>query len=291
MLSLRRRELLLSAAAALAGCEPHKAELQGSWVGASAARGHRLRAPLPAAGDGPLRKTDVLIVGGGVSGLACAQALSKRGVDFTLLELEDQAGGNARGHMMGGMPCPLGAHYLPVPGPQAREVQELLFELGLARLELGRVMYDERQLCHAPQERLFIDGTWVDGALPPADSPRTLAQYRQFSSAVDGARKLGFAMPSFRAPWNAGLAALDAQSFDAWLNAQGLDDARLRWYLDYCCRDDYGAGSSTVSAWAGLHYFASRHGFHAPGDADAEREPVLTWPEGNGWLTARMAAP
>jgi protoporphyrinogen oxidase len=43
-----------------------------------------------------------------------------------------------------------------------------------------------------------------------------------------------------------------------------------------------------------LHYFASRHGFHAPGtdsgDAD-DREAVFTWPEGNDWLVQRLAAP
>jgi hypothetical protein len=45
-----------------------------------------------------------------------------------------------------------------------------------------------------------------------------------------------------------------------------------------------------VSAWAGLHYFASRHGFHAPGEP-ADAEPVLTWPEGNAWLARRLAEP
>jgi monoamine oxidase len=84
---------------------------------------------------------------------------------------------------------------------------------------------------------------------------------------------------------------LDAMPFQAWLAQQGLNDPQLRWYLDYCCRDDYGAGLATVSAWAGIHYFASRHGFHVPGDEAGEREGVLTWPEGNGWLTQRLAAP
>jgi hypothetical protein len=70
-----------------------------------------------------------------------------------------------------------------------------------------------------------------------------------------------------------------------------LTDRHLRWYLDYCCRDDYGAGIATVSAWAGIHYFASRHGFHAPGTEGVEREGLLTWPEGNAWLTRRLAAP
>jgi len=86
--------------------------------------------------------------------------------------------------------------------------------------------------------------------------------------------------------------AQDAITFKAWLRAEGLDDAHLLWYLDYCCRDDYGAGIATVSAWAGLHYFASRHGFHAPGDAPGmggEASAVFTWPQGNGWIGARLA--
>jgi monoamine oxidase len=66
----------------------------------------------------------------------------------------------------------------------------------------------------------------------------------------------------------------------------------LRWYLDYCCRDDYVAGIDTVSAWAGLHYFASRHGFHGLADStDHDPDAVLTWPDGNAWLVAKLAAP
>ncbi|MFG6466019.1 flavin monoamine oxidase family protein [Roseateles sp. BYS87W] len=267
--------------------------MQGGWVGTHPERGHRLRGTLPPTGDGPVRKTHVLIVGSGIAGLACARALTQRGVDdLALLDLEDQAGGNSRGHTLGGLPCPLGAHYLPLPGAQAREVNELLHDLGLARQHLGRTEWDERHLCHSPQERLFIDGQWHEGLLPPAETPSALAQYRRFSQLVDDAqRNMGFAMPSRRAPWTAYHDALDGQTFATMLDNDGLDAPRLRWYLDYCCRDDFGADAATVSAWAGLHYFASRHGFHAPGDETAEREPVLTWPEGNGWLAARIAAP
>ena len=294
---LGRRDFLLScASAAVAGCGPApQPELQGGWVGASPARGHRLRDETQALrwDQGPLRRAQVLVLGGGVSGLACARQLAQAGVDVALLELEDEAGGNARGHALDGLPCPLGAHYLPLPGAAAREVQALLFELGLARLQFGRTVYDERHLCHAPQERLFYQGSWREGLLPPADEPASerVEQYRRFGAAVSRAqRELGFAMPTRRAPWKAGHAALDAQTFAHWLDRQGLDDPALRWYLDYCCRDDYGAGIAEVSAWAGIHYFASRHGFHAPGDAEGEREAVLTWPEGNAWLTRRKIA-
>ena len=275
-----------------AGCAPQAPALQGGWVGTHPERGHRLRGELPQA-DGPLRKSDVLIVGAGIAGLACARALAQRGVgDIALLDLEDQAGGNSRGHAMAGSPCPLGAHYLPLPGAEAHEVSQLLAELGLSRQMLGRTEWDEHHLCHSPQERLFIDGEWHEGLLPPAESPAAREQYQRFSALVAQAqRDLGFAMPTRRARWTVGHAALDALTFAAWLDANALTDTRLRWYLDYCCRDDFGAGAGGVSAWAGLHYFASRHGFHAPGDEVAEREPVLTWAEGNGWLSARMAEP
>ncbi len=288
---LPRRALLLGLLAS--GCTPDAPALQGGWVGTHPERGHRLRGgELPHA-DGPARKTGVLIVGAGIAGLACARQLARRGIDdFALLDLEDQAGGNSRGHSVAGSPCPLGAHYLPLPGAQAREVSELLHELGLARAHLGRTVWDERHLCHSPQERLFIDGEWREGLLPPPDGAASLAQYRRFSALVDQAqRDLGFAMPSHRARWHAGHAELDAQTFAAWLDRQGLNDTRLRWYLDYCCRDDFGAGAGAVSAWAGIHYFASRHGFHAPGDEAGEREPVLTWAQGNGWLSERIAEP
>ncbi|MCV2366890.1 flavin monoamine oxidase family protein [Roseateles oligotrophus] len=282
-----------SASLLLAGCEAPLAETAGGWVGgAHAERGHRLRAEPPKAGDGPLRRTQVLIIGAGVSGLACARGLSQAGIaDFALLELEDEVGGNSRAHKMGGMVCPTGAHYLPLPGPHSHEVYQLLEELGLVRQRLGRPVWDERHLCHSPQERLFFDAAWHDGLLPPAQTASAQAQQRLFERAVEAAQaQLGFAMPTRRAPWTPGHAALDGQSFAAWLTSQGLSDPHLRWYLDYCCRDDYGAGLQDVSAWAGLHYFASRHGFH-PAGSSAEREAVLTWPQGNAFLTDAIAAP
>jgi hypothetical protein len=138
-----------------------------------------------------------------------------------------------------------------------------------------------------------VDGQWVDGLLPPADKGSTRErQYRQFAQLVaETSLRLRFTLPTHRAAWTPGHAMLDNLSFANWLAAQGIDDTGLRWYLDYACRDDYGAGIHTVSAWAGLHYFASRHGFHAPGDDTAEREAVFTWPEGNAWITRRLAAP
>lgn len=307
---VRRRTLLQAGAAAaaglaLAGCEREPAAPAGGFTGIDMERGHALRDRLAKGEPWPepsiVRRTQVVIAGGGVAGLAAARGLRLAGVDdYMLLELEDAPGGNSRAGQVGGIACPLGAHYLPVPGNDAREVQDLLEELGLRRREAGRWRYDERHLCHSPQERLFIGGQWQEGLLPVAGVPEsTLAQYRRFAASVaELSRAARFAMPTMKT-WTPGrplapaVLALDALTFDAWLTREGFDDTYLRWYLDYCCRDDYGAGPQRVSAWAGIHYFASRHGFHAPGESapPAERDGVLTWPQGNGWLTERLAAP
>jgi monoamine oxidase len=292
----QRRALLASIAAIAAGCDRTPA-VTGGFAGASHERGHLLREPSPAAGSAtvsPAGRTQVLILGAGIAGLAAARALRQRGIeDFVLLELEDQAGGNSRGTQLQGIACPLAAHYLPVPGDAAREVQDLLEELGVRRREAGRWTYDERHLCHSPQERLYFQGRWQDGLLPlEGVGAATLAQYRQFAQEVDAAsRAAPFALPRASRTPAASHLALDAQTFAAWLAARGLSDPHLLWYLDYCCRDDYGAGPAQVSAWAGLHYFAARHGFQPPGSSAVEREAVLTWPEGNAWLARALAAP
>ena len=306
---MKRRQFLATGSLALAGCRSASREIDGGFTGIGVERGHRLRpaasaAPgagqaspgegLPKGPPGATRRVHTLIAGGGVAGLAAARALRQRGIDdFIVLELEDSAGGNSRGGQVNGIACPLGAHYLPVPGDEAHEVQDLLEEFGLRQRVAGGWVYDERHLCHSPQERLFFNGEWQEGLLPVQGvGAATLDQYRRFAERVRAAQQAApFAMPAFRAPASAAHLALDAIPFQAWLEREGLSDAHLRWYLDYSCRDDYGAGLASVSAWAGIHYFASRHGFHAPGDDAGEREGVLTWPEGNAWLTRKLAAP
>lgn len=293
---MKRRHFLGSSAAAgtlaLLGCDkPHA--IEGGFTGVNLQRGHQLRDTSAWPAPSVTRKTQVVVAGGGIAGLAAARALRLRGVeDHAVLELEDSAGGNSRGTSVAGFACPMGAHYLPLPGDDAHDVQDLLEELGLRRRVAGRWEYDERHLCHSPQERLYFQGQWQDGLLPVQGvEAGTLRQYQRFAQLVEEARKLSrWSLPAAHVPLTPHQRVLTTQTFANWLQQQGLDDPQLLWYLDYCCRDDYGAGSATVSAWAGIHYFASRHGFHAPGVDSVEREGVLTWPEGNGWLARKLAA-
>jgi hypothetical protein len=240
----------------------------------------------------------VVIVGGGIAGLSATRRLAARGVDdFVLLELEQTVGGNSRHGINEVSAFPWGAHYVPLPGDDAPEVGRLFEELGIIRGRDGRGLpiYREEYLCHDPVERLFMHGRWQEGLVPQLGlSSRERAQIDGFfarmheirqTRGADGRR--AFTIPVDESSRDPAWLSLDRLTMAGWLDDQGWDSAPLRWYVDYCCRDDFGAGMDQVSAWAGVHYFASRHGKAA----NAPSSSVVTWPEGNGWLVEQLRKP
>ncbi len=95
-----------------------------------------------------------------------------------------------------------------------------------------------------------------------------------------------FTIPLSQSSSDPAFRRLDSLTMLEFLKENGWDSKPLHWYVNYCCRDDYGMGAELVSAWAGVHYFASRSGEAANSDSHT----VLTWPEGNGWLVEKMRA-
>lgn len=294
--ALTRRDLLLgSALLGAVGCRSHSAPIAGRIVGASHALGHLLREPGGLPPPGTTERTAVVIVGGGVAGLAAAWHLARRGVrDMVVLELEDAPGGNARAGASAACAYPWGAHYLPLPGSEARGIRGLLRELGVIEgfERAGRPVYDERHLCHAPQERVFLHGRWHEGLFPWSGATADdRAQHDAFRAEMERYRRWRDAQGrrAFSSPRAAGspgaFAELDRISMAEFLTVRGYTSPRLRWWVEYACRDDYGTDLAGTSAWAGVHYYAAR-------DLDPEYgDVVLTWPEGNAWLTRRLAEP
>jgi phytoene dehydrogenase-like protein len=277
-LKVDRRGFLGLGSAALVGLSlKSDRRIAGSFVNESAQAGHLLRdhAAFPAVRRS--EKFPVVIIGGGIAGLGAAWRLHKRGFrDFVLLEMNDAAGGNARWGQNEISAYPWAAHYVPVPGPQAIYVRELFEDLGV----LKNGQWEERNLCFSPQERLYIYGKWQDALEPSVGlKPADREQFQRLEELFAKHR----ATRDFTIPLELGRSDrfrdLDRVSFDAWLRQQGFDSTPLHWYMNYACRDDYGARAADTSAWAGLHYFCSR---------EQEEKGPLTWPEGNGWITRRL---
>ena len=268
----------------------------GELGGPDMALGHALRDGTLAA-PGEARRVGIAIIGAGIGGLSAAWRLARLGItDVAIFELDSAAGGNARSASNDISGYPLGAHYLPLPTREAVHLRELLADLGVLEGDPQAAVprYGERHLVGAPQERLYRGGLWYEGLLPrQAMGPREVRQVRRFEEIIEGlavargadGRRL-FAIPSGLASADPATRALDGISMADWMAAQGFDSSTLNWYVDYGCRDDYGARAGDISAWAGLHYFACRDGQAR----DADPRSVLTWPEGNGWLVRKMLA-
>jgi len=284
------------AAACVAGCGDDRALPPGDLLGAAHVSGHRLRGngfPKPS----ETLRVPVIIVGGGVAGLSAAWRLGRAGIaDFRVLELESDPGGNARYGANAVSRYPWGAHYIPLLTREAVQARDLLADLGAITGDprAARPRYEERFLCHDPQERLYRNGQWQDGLLPEigaTDEDRR--QYRRFHDLIAGFKarrtkggRKAFSIPVAESAPDAELMALDRLAMREFLLKQGLDSAPLHWYVNYACRDDFGADYSQTSAWAGVHYYASRDGEAEHADNGA----VLTWPEGNGWVVRQLEA-
>ena len=295
-----RREVLaalLGVPAALAACRSASIPPlpAGEIVGASDGIGHRIRDGLtvtPSADQ--WERVGVVIVGAGVAGLSAAWRLLKAGRDdFVLLELEREPGGTSRGGSASGLSFPWGAHYLPAPMKENASLVSLLDEMGIleGRAGDGEPIVAEQYLCRDPEERVFYKGIWYEGLyLHAGASVEDKAQLDAFNAEIgrwvawrDGRGRRAFAIPMAAGSDDAEVTALDRKSMAEWLDRRGWTSPRLRWLVDYACRDDYGLTMDQTSAWAGLFYFASR--VRKPGE---DAQSLMTWPEGNGRLVSYL---
>jgi len=298
--NLSRRDVLaafLGMPVALSACRSSTQPKfpEGDIVGPSNAMGHRIRDGFRAKPDSDAwQQTEVVIVGGGIAGLSAAWQLLKSGQrDFVLLELESSAGGTAKSGTSAIASYPWGAHYLPAPMKENTALTGLLNEMGILEGcdEDGQPIVAEQFICRDPEERVFYRGRWYEGLYMHAGaSSEDERQLDRFNSEIqrwvawrDSRGRRAFAIPVAQSSTDTEVTSLDKISMTDWLSQRHLDSPRLRWLIDYACRDDYGLTPDQTSAWAGLFYFASR--VLKPG---SESLPLITSPAGNGQLVAHL---
>lgn len=292
-----RRDVLrlLLGAPLAAACEKHlpRREIPGEIKGARFQLGHRLRDATVERAAGTPTRIGVAIVGAGPSGLSAAWRLDREGVaDYVVFDLEGQPGGTSAFGTEGAVPHPWGAHYVPVPRRQSSALYRLLSEMNVLEPDVDappRAL--EQMRIRAPEERLFLDGSWHEGLFPAAGAgkedydqlARFEAQVSRWVAFRDAQGRRAFDLPMARASDAPEVRALDKQSAKQWLDELQITSPRVRWYVEYATRDDYGLDLEHTSAWALLLYFCSR--VPSPG---VESAPFVTWPEGNGHLVRHL---
>ncbi|MES2130387.1 MAG: FAD-dependent oxidoreductase [Pseudomonadota bacterium] len=259
------------------------------------AEGHFLRDRKALPAPSHVMETDVAILGSGVAGLSAAWRLNRDGHKDMLMVDGPQPYGNAAGGHFGDLAFPTGAHYLPLPSPESVHVREILADLGIILRDpmAEKPYYDERFILHGPEERLLFQGQWQDGFIPTRGVPAAeLEEHKRFFKEVERLRALRgadgkriFVFPTMESSSDPQWQALDRITLKDWMDQNGYRSPTLHWYLNYCCRDDYGTRYDKVSAWAGLHYYCSRWGQAA----NAGNGAWLTWPGGLQPLAEGMA--
>ncbi|MCB0696130.1 MAG: NAD(P)-binding protein [Chitinophagaceae bacterium] len=278
-------------------CKTTPKKITGNIAGANHTTGHLLRniASLPEVSE--TLQTNILIAGGGIAGLSAKRMLHQHNVpDVMMVEMDKDTGGNSTFGKNEYSAYPWGAHYLPIPEPCNTELTDFLHSAGVITgfNNEGLPVYNEYHLCHSPEERLYINGYWQPGIVPEygiGDIDRK--QISDFFKLVNNLKNEkgddglhAFSIPVDRSSKDIKFTQLDNISFAQYLAQKGFTSEYLLWYLEYCCKDDYGCRLNDTSAWAGLHYFASRRG----AADNAESSAVLTWPEGNGFLMKALRA-
>lgn len=267
------------------------AHIKGGMVNANHHTGHLLRDPSKIPAPSQQEHTDILIAGGGISGLSAGRYLLQQGIaDVMMTEVAPTVGGNSIYGKNKDTYYPWAAHYLPIPNNDNTELLSFLHSIGVITSfdPNGLPVYNEYYLCHDPEERLYIKGHWQEGLVPDFSvdeaGKKQIARFFHFvdslKHAIGNDGKTCFAIPVDMSSADDIYRKLDKISFAEWLQSEGYNSPYLVWYLEYCCKDDYGASLQQTSAWAGLHYFASRKGKAV----NANSSTILTWPEGNGFL-------
>jgi protoporphyrinogen oxidase len=257
--------------------------------GASAATGHCI--VRDRGNENPvkpsIRKTyPVVIIGAGVSGLTAGYLLKKSGFDdFIILEMESLYGGNSVSYHDDTLSYPYGAHYLGAINPENKPLIDFLTACGVYENGEPNPMH----LCHDPKEKLYYNGEWHNSLLPfeaLAPHERCLLQkfydhVHSFTGKKGNDDRYIFDIPLRHSSRDPQYLKLDKITFAEYLKMNGFQSPFIDWYANYCCMDEYGSKSNEISAWAGLHYYASRRSNH----------DILTFENGNGFLVNHLVKP
>ena len=188
---------------------------------------------------------DVVIAGGGLSGLTAARTLVAQGHSVVVLEASDRVGGRTRVAKLGRSTFDLGAQWL---GPTQHRMLSLVKELGLRTYP---TFCDGRKVMEADGKLSTYAGTIPSlGLINLVYMQLGLMKMDRMQQSV---------VPDAW-PTTPNAEELDATTVDTW-KRQVLPTARARAAFEAACRTIFGADSSEISVLYFLAYLRSGGGF------------------------------
>jgi len=219
--------------------------------------------------------TEYLIVGGGIAGMSAAYKLKDK--EFLLFELSDSLGGSSSGSIHSKIPLCHGAHYdLSYPSYYGKETLKMLEELDIVDYESFSDSWkfvDKQYLIPKNKEsQTFAYDGFRKDVLPEVTEK---APFLELMKSYVGK------MPMPTRLIHEDYKKLSDISFLSWLQEKIAISHEFLEGLDYHMKDDFGAGANTVSALAGIHYFACRPYFTQPVE-------LFSPPEGNVYFIHKI---
>ncbi|KAA0206353.1 FAD-dependent oxidoreductase [Candidatus Uhrbacteria bacterium] len=164
----------------------------------------------------PMGKPRVVILGAGLAGLACADLLSRRGYDVTVVEARGRIGGRVMTERLGPYLVEMGGEWI---GTEHRRMQSLCRRFGIPLRD------------HRLRKSLLLEGSW--------HAPGTWAPSRKLLTCVDAGLR-GMRSPGRRRA----LEQMDAWTYLAHCGVRRADEQALELFM----RAQFGESMRGISA-------------------------------------------